>query len=98
MNNMLRRLFLGISLAMSIYLMAGEAITSYHNPVVDYSLPDPSIIQGEDGYFICMRQRIYVISQSIGLKISWIGNLLVLSLQPILVRLLSQRVDCGHRI
>ncbi len=51
MNNMLRRLFLGISLAMSIYLMAGEAITSYHNPVVDYSLPDPSIIQGEDGYF-----------------------------------------------
>lgn len=51
MNNMLRRLFLGISLAMSICLMAGETVTSYHNPVVDYSLPDPSVIQGEDGYF-----------------------------------------------
>lgn len=23
----------------------------YHNPVVNYSLPDPSVIKGEDGYF-----------------------------------------------
>ena len=23
----------------------------YHNPVINYSLPDPSVIRGEDGYF-----------------------------------------------
>ena len=23
----------------------------YHNPVVNYSLPDPSVIKGDDGYF-----------------------------------------------
>lgn len=51
MNNMLRRLFLGISLAVSTCLTAGEVTTGYHNPVVGYSLPDPSIIRGEDGYF-----------------------------------------------
>ena len=48
---MLKRLFLGISLAVSTCLMAGETDTGYRNPVVDYSLPDPSVIQGEDGYY-----------------------------------------------
>lgn len=47
----MRRLFLGISLAVSIYLMARETITVYHNPVVNYSLPDPSVILAEDGYY-----------------------------------------------
>lgn len=28
-----------------------EVLEQYSNPVVDYSLPDPSLIKGEDGYF-----------------------------------------------
>ena len=48
---MFRRLFLGISLAVSVCLTAGGTTAGYHNPVVGYSLPDPSVIRGEDGYF-----------------------------------------------
>ena len=47
---MLGRLFLLISLVVNTCLMAGETAT-YRNPVVNYSLPDPSVIQGEDGYY-----------------------------------------------
>ena len=28
-----------------------QSKSTYHNPVVDYSLPDPSVIKGDDGYF-----------------------------------------------
>ena len=31
--------------------MAGGPVKSYKNPVVDYSLPDPTVINGDDGYF-----------------------------------------------
>ena len=31
--------------------MAGGPVKSYKNPVVDYSLPDPTAIKGDDGYF-----------------------------------------------
>ena len=39
-------LFLGLVLSSSLY-----AADKYSNPVIDYSLPDPSIIKGDDGYF-----------------------------------------------
>ena len=29
----------------------GQVSDIYRNPVVDYSLPDPSIIYGNDGYY-----------------------------------------------
>ena len=31
--------------------MAKKPVKSYQNPVINYSLPDPSIIKGEDGYY-----------------------------------------------
>lgn len=31
--------------------MAGNPVKVYNNPVVDYSLPDPSVIRADDGYF-----------------------------------------------
>lgn len=50
---MFKRLFLVVmSLAMSIIpLVARDSALVYTNPVVDYSLPDPSVIQGADGYY-----------------------------------------------
>ena len=39
-------LFLGLTFSVSLH-----AADKYSNPVIDYSLPDPSIIKGEDGYF-----------------------------------------------
>lgn len=33
----------------------------YYNPVINYSLPDPSVIKGEDGYFTYMLPKIFVI-------------------------------------
>ena len=48
---MLRRLFLGVTLAISQMLVAREFVDIYRNPVVDYSLPDPSVVKAEDGYY-----------------------------------------------
>ena len=31
--------------------MAQGPVKNYQNPVVNYSLPDPSVIKGEDGYY-----------------------------------------------
>lgn len=31
--------------------MAEDPAKTYKNPVVNYSLPDPSVIRAEDGYF-----------------------------------------------
>ena len=42
----IKSLFLGLSFSVSLH-----AADKYSNPVIDYSLPDPSIIKGEDGYF-----------------------------------------------
>lgn len=42
----IKSLFLGLTFSVSLY-----AADKYANPVIDYSLPDPSIIKGEDGYF-----------------------------------------------
>lgn len=42
----IKSLFLGLTFSVSLY-----AADKYSNPVIDYSLPDPSSIKGEDGYF-----------------------------------------------
>lgn len=42
----IKSLFLGLTFSVSLY-----AADKYSNPVIDYSLPDPSIIKCEDGYF-----------------------------------------------
>lgn len=42
----IKSLFLGLTFSVSLY-----AADKYSNPVIDYSLPDPSVIKGEDGYF-----------------------------------------------
>lgn len=42
----IKSLFLGLTFSVSLH-----AADKYSNPVSDYSLPDPSIIKGEDGYF-----------------------------------------------
>lgn len=42
----IKSLFLGLTFSVSLY-----AADKYSNPVIDYSLPAPSIIKGEDGYF-----------------------------------------------
>lgn len=49
-------LFLGLVLSSSLY-----AADKYSNPVIDYSLPDPSIIKGDDGYFYLYATEISVI-------------------------------------
>lgn len=38
-------------LAISLSLMAGGPAKTYKNPVVNYSLPDPTVIKAQDGYF-----------------------------------------------
>ena len=38
--------------------MAGGPVKSYKNPVVDYSLPDPTVIKGDDGYFYLYNDNI----------------------------------------
>lgn len=48
---MQRILLIELFLAISISLMAGKPVKVYQNPVVNYSLPDPTIIQADDGYF-----------------------------------------------
>ena len=52
----IKSLFLGLTFSASLY-----AADKYSNPVIDYSLPDPSIIKGEDGYSIFMLRKTYVI-------------------------------------
>lgn len=43
----------------------GDKTSYYWNPVIDYSLPDPTIIEGGDGYYYCMQPKIFVICRSI---------------------------------
>ena len=84
---MKRLLLIELLLAISFSLMAEGPVKKYKNPVVNYSLPDPSGIRAEDGYFTCMQQKIFVICRSIVRKIWLIGNLLVLLLLMKHVRL-----------
>ena len=44
-------LLIGAFVAISCLLMAQGPVKNYQNPVVNYSLPDPSVIKGEDGYY-----------------------------------------------
>lgn len=48
---MQRILLIVAFLAISCVLMAKKPGKTYQNPVINYSLPDPSIIKGEDGYY-----------------------------------------------
>lgn len=41
----------GLLLMLSLSSMAGSPVKTYKNPVVNYSLPDPTIIRGDDGCF-----------------------------------------------
>ena len=45
---MKRLLLMEAFIAISISLMAGEPSKTYKNPVVNYSLPDPTVIEAED--------------------------------------------------
>ena len=56
-------------LAISFSLMAGGPAKTYKNPVVNYSLPDPTVIKGEDDTFIFMLQKILGICQFTAPKI-----------------------------
>lgn len=48
----MKKYFLALTLSVvSIWLMAEEPEKTYKNPVVNYSLPDPTVIKGGDGYF-----------------------------------------------
>lgn len=47
----MKRLYIILLIAASCPLVAVNAQLYYHNPVVDYSLPDPSVIRGDDGYY-----------------------------------------------
>jgi hypothetical protein len=41
-----------LSLVCCLFLAGtSQAQQSYHNPVIDNSLPDPSVVRGQDGYF-----------------------------------------------
>ena len=48
---MKRLLLIEIFFTISFTLMAEDPAKTYKNPVVNYSLPDPSVIRAEDGYF-----------------------------------------------
>lgn len=53
----LKYIFLSVALACPAYLFSQPKMTSsketvqYSNPVINYSLPDPTVIKGDDGYF-----------------------------------------------
>ena len=47
---MKKLLLIEILLTISFTLMAEDPAKTYKNPVVNYSLPDPSVIRAEDGY------------------------------------------------
>lgn len=51
-NRLMNKYFLATVLSLlSLSLTAGDPVKTYKNPVVNYSLPDPSVIKGNDGYF-----------------------------------------------
>lgn len=48
---MLRQVFTGLSIAISLVLMAADSVPEYTNPVVDRDMPDPTVVKGDDGYY-----------------------------------------------
>ena len=81
---MKKLLLIEILLTISFTLMAEDPAKTYKNPVVNYSLPDPSVIRAEDGYFY-----LYA-TEDIN------GSLSVQLLPMKHVRLLSQKGIYGH--
>lgn len=67
----------------------------YYNPVINYSLPDPSVIKGEDGYFY-----LYATENIRNLPIHRSKNLvdweyMGTAFTMILVRTLNPKADYG---
>lgn len=44
-------MFLSISAGAAAQALPVPSAVTYQNPVIDYSLPDPTVIQGDDGYY-----------------------------------------------
>ena len=82
-------LLIGAFLAISSLLMAKGPVKNYQNPVVNYSLPDPSVIKGEDGYYY-----LYATEDIRNLP-WWSGSMWVLLLPKALVRILNLKEDSG---
>lgn len=69
----------------------------YRNPVIDYSLPDPSVIEGDDGYYY-----LYATEDIRNLPIHRSKNLVdweyvVLPLPTVRGLILSRTAVCGRR-
>ena len=47
----------------------------YRNPVIDYSLPDPSVIEGDDGYYYLYATETYAICRFTVPRTWWIGSM-----------------------
>lgn len=74
-----------------------EAKSTYRNPVIDYSLPDPTIIKADDGYF-CMQPKISAIRRSIVHATWWTGRRSERLSRKKHVRPSSRKEAYGHRI
>ena len=83
-------LLIGAFVAISCLLMAQGPVKNYQNPVVNYSLPDPSVIKGEDGYYY-----LYATEDIRNLPIHRSKDLVVLPLPKALVRILNLKEDSG---
>lgn len=70
----------------------------YRNPVIDYSLPDPSVIEGDDGYYY-----LYATEDIRNLPIHRSRNLVdweyvgLLPLPTVRGLILSRTAVCGRR-
>ena len=88
-------LLIGAFVAISCLLMAQGPVKNYQNPVVNYSLPDPSVIKGEDGYYYLYATediRNLPIHRSKDLVS---GSMWVLPLPKALVRILKLKEGSG---
>lgn len=67
----------------------------YRNPVIDYSLPDPSVIEGDDGYYY-----LYATEDIRNLPIHRSRNLVdweVRPLRTVPALILRRTAACGRR-
>ena len=87
-------LLIGAFVAISCLLMAQGPVKNYQNPVVNYSLPDPSVIKGEDGYYYLYATED-IRNLPIHQKTWWSGSMWVLLLPKALVRILNLKEDSG---
>ena len=88
-------LLIGAFVAISCLLMAQGPVKNYQNPVVNYSLPDPSVIKGKMVIITCMPPKISETCLSIVQKTWWSGSMWVLPLPKALVRILNLKEDSG---